>query len=46
MPLLNMPSRKQTATTTLTKFCVKQRNELGDNLAPVDCEDVASEGSH
>ena len=38
-----MASRKRTATTTLTKFPVKQRKELGDNLAHVDCEDVASE---
>ena len=47
MPLLNMASRKRTATTTctctLTKFPVKQRKELGDNLACLDCEDVASE---
>ena len=35
-----MASRKRTATTTLT---VKQRKQLGDNLACVDCEDVASE---
>ena len=35
-----MASRKRTATT---KFPVKQRKELGDNLASVDCEDVASE---
>ena len=27
----------------MTKFPVKQRKELGDNLAHVDCEDVASE---
>ena len=38
-----MASRKRTATTTLTKFPVKQRKELGDNLARVDCEDVAGE---
>ena len=42
-PSLNMASRKRTATTTLTNFPVKQRKELGDNLARVDCEDVASE---
>ena len=35
-----MASRKRTATT---KFPVKQRKELGDNLASVDCENVASE---
>ena len=28
---------------TLTKFPVKQTKELGDNLAHVDCADVASE---
>ena len=33
-----MASRKPTATTTLTKFPVKQRKELGDNLARVDCK--------
>ena len=40
-----MASRKRTATTTctLTNFHVKQRKELGDDLARVDCEDVASE---
>ena len=38
-----MASRKRTATTTSTNFPVKQRKELGDNLARVDCEDVASE---
>ena len=35
-----MASRKRTATT---KFPVKQRKELGDNLSRVYCEDVASE---
>ena len=43
MPSLNMASRKQTATTTLTKFPVKQRKALGNNLARVDCKGVASE---
>ena len=38
-----MASKKRTATTTLTKFPVKQRKELGNNLASVDYEDVASE---
>ena len=37
--LLNMASRKWTATTTLTKFPVKQRKEL----AHANCENVASE---
>ena len=37
-----MASRKRTATT-LTKFPVKQRKELSDILARVDCEDVSSE---
>ena len=35
-----MASRK---TNRYTKFPVKRRKELGDNLACVDCEDVASE---
>ena len=43
MPSLNMASRKQTATTTLTNFPVKQRKELGDYLACVDSEVVTSE---
>ena len=30
-----MASKKRTATTTLTKFPVKQRKELGNNLASV-----------
>ena len=34
-----MAYRKRTATT---KFPVKKRKELGDNLASVDCEEVAS----
>ena len=38
-----MASKKRAATTTLTKFRVKQRKELGNNLARVDCEVVASE---
>ena len=35
--------QKRTATTALTMFPVKQRIELRDNLAHVDCDDVASE---
>ena len=43
-PLLNMASRKRTATTTtLTNFLVKPKTELGDNLAHVDCEDNTTE---
>ena len=30
----------------MTKFPVKQRKELGNNLPHVDCEDVASEANH
>ena len=43
---LNMASRKRTATTTLTKFLVKQRKKLDDNLARVDCEVVSASPKH
>ena len=36
---------EQLLYTTLTKFLVKQRKELSDILARVDCEDVPSEQS-